>query len=168
MKPNTVHDLWKYVERGSDNVCWPWIGGIHKEGYGKARVHGRSTRLAHILIYEASTGIKPTQDVLHACNNKRCCNPAHLFEGNDSDNQIHHSLTQQPCRSNTEIKGITYNRTRRQYQVTVDSGKTFLYRGPDFNEARRARESWEAQQRERLCKIHDPTSNIQHPRGSYE
>jgi hypothetical protein len=159
MKPNMIHDLWKYVQVGSEDACWPWLGGLGNSGYGKARVHDRSTRLAHVLIFEAATGIRPKDMVLHKCNNKPCCNPKHLFEGNASDNQIHHSLTQQPTKSNTGVKGITFNRRRNQFQVTVDSGKTFLYRGPDFNEARRARSSWEAQQRERL--IQDTTSNSQ-------
>lgn len=156
---NTLQSLWRFVKKGEPDECWPWTGGLSSNGYGKARVYNRSTRLAHVLIFEAATGIKPKENVLHSCNNKPCCNPKHLFEGTTTENQIHHVLTQQPARSNTKIKGITYRPKTRQY--IARASQVCLYVGPDFVEARRARESWEAHQRETLSK---KFSNIQDTR----
>lgn len=147
MRTNDSKSLYAYVKIGSENECWPWTGGLTTAGYGKARRAGRSTRLAHRLIYASVHGeVSDSVMILHKCNNKPCCNPAHLFPGSNAINQIHASLTgQRQPRSVTGIIGVSYNSKRRHYQVTVDGGKSFLYRGKDFFEACCARKSWEAQ-----------------------
>src|SRR6266436_6541518 len=112
MRPNTIHDLWKYVQIGGEDECWPWTGGMHQNGYGKARVHDYFTRLAHVLIFEAATGIRPKKPVLHSCNTKPCCNPKHLHEGTHAQNLNHYHATDgAKAKSNTGIKGVTYSNT---------------------------------------------------------
>jgi HNH endonuclease len=151
MRPNTLEDVWKFVLKRGSRECWPWKGYITPAGYGKFRLRGKYIP-AHRAVYMAVHGSIPDElDALHKCNRKDCCNPIHIISGNDSDNQIHYSLTDgAPSKSNTGIKGVSYNSARNQYQVTVDSGKSFLYRGPSLEEAVQARRDWEEEQRSKL------------------
>lgn len=156
MNRNTPSAFWRQVEQSTES-CWPWKGAISAAGYGKARYHGFSTRIAHIIAYSLSFGSVPNEKIVrHTCNNKLCCNPNHLVLGNHSENQIHYSLTDgRKPRSNTGVKGVSYIRARQLYQATNGGrSKTFLYRGKDFFEACCARKSWEAQQRKLLIQDH--------------
>lgn len=73
--------------------CWEWDGAIMHDGYGRAKYRGRSMR-AHRMAYASACGLtldemaKENGQVLHKCNNRRCCNPAHLYLGSHADNMV--------------------------------------------------------------------------------
>jgi predicted XRE-type DNA-binding protein len=55
-------------------------------GYGRCRVNGRKM-LSHRVVYEARKGPIPDgMQVMHSCDNRRCCNPMHLSLGTGQDN----------------------------------------------------------------------------------
>jgi len=81
--------LWARVDKSKPNSCWPWTGAKTKQGYGcigKGGKHG-GTVLAHRAAFEDAKGPVPEGlHVLHTCDNPPCCNPAHLWAGNNADN----------------------------------------------------------------------------------
>lgn len=84
--PNQPADVWRYVDIGAPDECWPWTGGKRRRGYGVFSLNGKSV-VAHRLAYELSTGEDPgALIVCHRCDNPPCCNPAHLFLGSYADN----------------------------------------------------------------------------------
>jgi hypothetical protein len=65
--------------------CWLWLAGLFGNGYGIFRLD-RKLRRAHIVSYEWHVGPTNGLQVQHACNVKRCVNPAHLSLGDQKQN----------------------------------------------------------------------------------
>ena len=80
--------FWSKVAVGNADECWEWQSATSRDGYGRfkcddAKVSGRAHRAA--WVYHNGP-IPDGQLVRHLCNNKQCCNPAHLALGTVADN----------------------------------------------------------------------------------
>lgn len=97
---NTPDKFWTRVLRKSPDECWEWQGALTSSGYGNLTwdgVHVQAHRVAFALSIGGialETGFRVEgkakryrRFVLHKCDNRRCCNPAHLFLGSMSTNQ---------------------------------------------------------------------------------
>ena len=83
---NTPENFQLYVrDTGS---CHIWTGKVERSGYGRVSWHGKK-RLAH-RVAAYLCGLIDTLDapdrILHSCDNRLCCNPAHLSIGSQRDN----------------------------------------------------------------------------------
>lgn len=84
--------FWRQVDRRGDSECWAWLGSVGKRGYGRFTAGSRVDRSvrklpSHRTAWEITNG--PIPDglfVLHRCDNRRCCNPDHLWLGTHLDN----------------------------------------------------------------------------------
>jgi hypothetical protein len=75
--------FWSKTEQ--DKQCIVWTGALDGHGYGCFRYEGRSV-LAHRVSWKLFTGSWPDQCLCHSCDNPRCVNVEHLFEGTRGDN----------------------------------------------------------------------------------
>lgn len=86
-KATTTESFWSKVDKtGGPDACWPWIGRQQPDGYGRVSVKNRPVS-AHRFAYEDAIGPIPKGLLIrHRCDNRICCNPAHLEPGTSKDN----------------------------------------------------------------------------------
>jgi len=125
--------FWKFVDKRSDDECWPWLGYKDVAGYGRIGFK-HVPQLASRVSYELHFGTIPQGNVVcHACDNPECVNPSHLWLGSQKDNlrdmyrkgRNNHArkLTTTQAREARRLRerGWSYQRIGNRYGVTREA-----------------------------------------------
>ena len=81
--------FWSKVDKRGPDDCWEWKGSTFAGSkYGQHKRRRKNWR-AHRLAYTLAKGPIPDDKIVcHTCDNPPCCNPAHLWLGTHSENQL--------------------------------------------------------------------------------
>jgi hypothetical protein len=128
--PRDVNErFWEKVQTGHQDNCWEWKAGLTTYGYGKFKIklNGKWRSMnAHRVAWLLTCGpIKPGLEVCHTCDNRKCCNPKHLFLGTKQDN--HKDMVRKHRNARGERNG--------KAKLTKDQVKTIRIRCAIYREA---------------------------------
>lgn len=89
--------FWSCVDVKTPDKCWEWQRAINTSGYGlfsvksPSDIYERTGRtsiqiLAHRVAASTVMDVMPADQVMHECDNRKCCNPDHIRTGTPLDN----------------------------------------------------------------------------------
>lgn len=93
-KKTTPEAFWSRVKKQVG--CWEWQGSTNSTGYGSLTFHGKAGTAHRVAAFLSGivSDIQAPKDrrgvgfILHSCDNRRCCNPAHMRVGTYAENQL--------------------------------------------------------------------------------
>jgi len=101
-----VERFWAQVEK--TDSCWLWSGATDRDGYGifSAKLFDKSYKKAHRFSLSLATQVPldAALVVLHACDNPRCVNPAHLFLGTTQQNMQDRAAKGRATKKRNELR----------------------------------------------------------------
>lgn len=116
--------FWRHVDiRGPDD-CWPWLASLYSNGYGQFHFSEHVNTLAHRMTYELTYGAEPIGLCCHKCNNRKCCNPKHLYDGTYSQNTQQAVAETQMNQGQKQGSSVLTNDSVREMKLLLKYGHT--------------------------------------------
>lgn len=79
--------FWSKVDIRTPEECWEWQASLHTSGYGRFKLADHWCVVANRLALVINSGEdRLDRMALHHCDNRKCCNPHHLYWGTHTDN----------------------------------------------------------------------------------
>lgn len=132
-----VRDFMKNV-RIAESGCWEWTAATIPAGYGQFRFY--SICYAHRFSYYIFNGdLCDGMEVCHTCDNPKCVNPAHLWQGTKSENLRDAAakgrtntvkLSPKDVRTIRQLHNLKYSRDdlAQRYGVTTETIRSIVDR----------------------------------------
>lgn len=131
--------FWEKVSPEPNSGCWLWDGAHDSGGYGNIGHLGK-IRIAHRVSYEMFKGAIPGgHNVCHACDNRACVNPDHLFLGTHQENMADRNAKGRQSRGSTH--GPAKLTERDVLAIRQLSGRSQREMASDFGVSRRTIQS---------------------------
>lgn len=80
-----IDRFWSKVLILKEDECWPWLAGLESSGYGQIKIK-RKNMTSNKVVLMIKLGRELLQSALHTCDNRKCCNPNHIYEGSQQQN----------------------------------------------------------------------------------
>lgn len=77
--------FWEKVDVQGEDDCWEWQASFATTGYGQIMKSPGKLVRAHRVSCELAHG-ESELHALHTCDNRKCCNPTHLYWGTNQRN----------------------------------------------------------------------------------
>jgi hypothetical protein len=86
-----IDRFWSYIDKKDDDECWDWNGRLDRDGYGgQIKISKKRFRPLRISLFLHTKNLQNfiNKKVLacHTCHNRKCCNPKHLYWGDNFTN----------------------------------------------------------------------------------
>jgi hypothetical protein len=79
--------FWSKVDIRTPEECWEWQASLHTSGYGRFKLASYWCVMANRMSLVMHTNDdRLDRMALHHCDNRKCCNPHHLYWGTHTDN----------------------------------------------------------------------------------
>jgi len=108
--------FWEKVNILGEDECWEWTAAVNNKGYGvigDGSVPSKNL-LAHRVSYSLRYGsIDPSLLLCHKCDNTKCVNPGHLFQGTQTDN-----MSDALAKGRHHKTGLTHCPSGHEYAVS--------------------------------------------------
>jgi hypothetical protein len=131
LTPFDVYRFCQLLKPSETDDCVNWCGTT-SNGYGLFKIGGKNGRgfYAHRLAYWLATGVSPPTnlEICHRCNNRRCCNPDHLYLGTHKENMEYAAAQNrmQGAAKVTEADVLEIRRRASEGTTTKELAKSYV------------------------------------------